>query len=156
MKHIHLCAAVLCAGLAHAEVADIAPAAACNYLAHIGLRTTTYMRQAGGEYQCVSPHVNIGMVNNIAYLVTGSEHATREIRLVIEVDQPDEAAAIHRRLKDVANALAAKLGLELPDPILQGITTGHGARAAVASRNISVIRTDRPAARGYELRVSFE
>jgi hypothetical protein len=148
-------AALSCSASTQAEIVDVAPATACNYLAGSGLRTTTYTRQAEGGYRCVSPRINIGMVNNIAYHVAGDEKVPRTIGLTIVVDAPAEAAAVHRRLKDVAGMLARKLDCDLPATIVQAVTEGRGAQASAGKRRISVIRTTTSAS-GYTLDVLFE
>lgn len=157
-----LLATALPANLSHAAIAGALPAVACNYLTAIGLPTTTYRQQADGGYRCTSPHIDIGTVpgkagrmNNIAYAVAGSAQAIDSLQLTIEVDNPDQAAAIHRRLKDVANTLARKLGVELSGRIEQAIATGRNDKDTAGPRTVSVVRTDR-AAGAYEVTVRFE
>jgi hypothetical protein len=150
------------ASLAQAEIAGVPPAQACNYLAGTGLPTTTYRQQADGSYRCASPHIDIGTVpgmagrlNNIAYAAGGTAQAIATLQLTIDVDNPDQAAAIHRRLKDVANILARKLGQELPDVIQAAIGAGSAATAAIGKQHVAVARSDR-AAGGYAVTVTIE
>lgn len=150
------------ANLSHAAIADAMPAAACNYLTGIGLPTTTYRQQADGSYRCTSPHIDIGTapgksgrMNNIAYAVAGGAQVIDSLQLIIDVANPDQAAAIHRRLKDVANTLARKLNIELSSKIEQAIAGGKNDKDTIGPRAISVIRTDRSAG-AYEVRVLFE
>lgn len=156
MKYLCLCAAIIFPGFAHAGLTDVAPMSACNYLAGIGLKTTTYTRQADGSFRCTSPHINIGAVNNITYYVVGSEQTATALTLAIEVDSPAEATAIHRRLKDVATTLAQKLGIVLPAALLEDISTGRDSRIAVDRRNVSVIRTPSSNGSGYAIKVVFD
>jgi hypothetical protein len=155
MRYLLAFAAFFIAATARADIANVVPATACNYLAGSGLRTTTYARQADGGYRCASPSINIGMVNHITYHVAGSEMAPRAIGLTIVVDAPAEAAAIHRRLKDVAGTLAQKLGCTLPDTIAQAVAEGRNAQASAGQRRISVVRTTTSGS-GYTLDVVFD
>lgn len=148
--------------VAHADIAQMKPGQACNYLAGTGLPTTTYRQQADGSYRCASPHIDIGTLpgksgrlNNIAYAVAGGAQSVAALRLTIDVDNPEQAAAIHRRLKDVANILAGKLRVELPAPIQDAIANGANASASVGAYTASVQRSDR-AAGGYAIEVSFQ
>lgn len=155
------------AGLAHArfagaEIAGVQPKAACNYLTGIGLPTTTYRALADGSYRCGSPLIDIGTapgrtgrMNTIAYAAVGDARSIATLQLTIDVDNPEQAPAVHRRLKDVAVALAGKLGAELPAPIQAAIAAGSAAKAAIGTRNVTVARTDR-AAGAYEIKVMFE
>lgn len=155
-------ATILPVTLAQAAIAGTPPATACNYLVGSGLPTTTYRQQADGGYRCTSPHIDIGTVpgkagrmNNIAYAVAGNAQAIESLQLTIEVDNPDQAAAIHRRLKDLANTLARKLGVELPGRIEQAIAVAKNDKDSVGPRVISAVRTDRPTG-AYEMKVVFE
>ena len=145
-----------------ADISDIEPASACNYLATAGLRTTTYRQQADGSYQCISPHVDIGTnpgsdrtVNNIVYAAVGTIKSTDRIQLIISVDNPNEAKAIHRRLKDLCNVLAEKLHIELPTALQDAIAIGNNAKAQVEKRSVAVLRKDRPD-HSYEVKVIFD
>ncbi|HSB95464.1 MAG TPA: hypothetical protein VLC91_03395 [Spongiibacteraceae bacterium] len=147
----------------NADLSDLSPASACNYLATIGLRTTTYRQQADGNYQCITPHVDIGTatgqngaLNNIVYYVIGKEKSIDTIQLVIDVSNPNESVAIHRRLKDVSNFLAEKLHTELPKPIQEAIAVGRDAKAVVNKRAVSVQRSNRAANNAYSVQVVFE
>lgn len=155
-------AAFFIAAVAQADIASVIPATACNYLASNGLPTTTYRQQADGSYRCGSPHIDIGTVpgksgrmNNIAYTVTGRTQAIDALQLTIDVDNPDQAAAIHRRLKDVAKALAHKLDAELSSAVEEAIASGSTIKDVSGKHTISVVRTDRPTG-GYEIKVIFE
>jgi hypothetical protein len=147
----------------NADVADVTPNAACNYLATIGLRTTTYRQQADGSFRCITPHIDIGTIagtngalNNIVYYAVGQEQAIDSLQLVISVNNPNEATAIHRRLKDVANALAKKLSAVLPAAIEQSIAVGSNANSVIDKRAVAVVRTNRSADNGYEVKVIFK
>jgi hypothetical protein len=162
MKLRFLIVTALLASFAHAEVAGVSPASACNYLTGNGLPTTTYRQQADGTYRCSSPPVDIGTIpgrrgrlNNIAYAVAGSAESIAVIQLVIDVDNPEQAPAIHRRLKDVAKVLAHKLGLELSVPVEEAIASGSTIKGIAGKYTASVVRTDRFAG-GYEVKVMFE
>jgi hypothetical protein len=156
------CAWLFAAIGCNADVTDVTPTAACNYLATIGLRTTTYRQQADGSYRCSSPHIEIGTVagndgalNNIAYHVVGQERSIDSLQLVISVSNPNQATAIHRRLKDVANVLAEKLRVVLPAAVQENIGVGSNAKTFVDKRAVAVVHKDRSTA-GYEVKVIFE
>jgi hypothetical protein len=94
-------------------------------------------------------------MNNITYAAAGNAQAIESLQLIIEVDNPDQAAAIHRRLKDLANTLARKLGVELPGRIEQAIAAAKNDKDTIGPRAISAIRTDRSTG-AYEMKVVFE
>lgn len=150
-----LIAAMTGCSFAQADLSDVAPAAACRFLSGTGLPTTLYAKQSDGGFRCISPQINIGHENYLTYQVDGSETATHAIGLKIAVEAPAEAAAIHRRLKDVAVVLAQKLGSALPDTIAQAIAEGRAVKATADRRSIAVIRTALAGDR-YTLNVVFE
>lgn len=164
MRH-RLLAGMTCALLslgASAQLAATKPGQACNYLTGAGLPTTTYRQQADGIYRCASPHIAIGTVpgrsgrlNDIAYAAEGGAQSIAALRLSIDVDNPEQAAAIHRRLKDVANMLARKLRVDLPASIQDAIASGADARVVIDNWTVSVRRADR-ATGGYAVAVVFE
>jgi hypothetical protein len=162
MKYRYLSATALLASLAHASIDGAAPASACNYLTGSGLPTTTYRQQADGSYRCSSPAIDIGTVpgrtgriNNIAYAVAGSAQSIAAIQLTIEVDNPEQAPAIHRRLKDLAKVLARKLGAELSSPVEEAIANGNAAKDVLGKHTAAVVRSER-ASGGYDVKVIFE
>jgi len=162
MPSLLIISAWLLAVACHANTSDIEPTTACNYLAAAGLRTTTYRQQADGSYQCISPHVDVGTnpgsngaLNNIAYSVIGTTTSIDHIQLAIDVNNPSEAKAIHRRLKDLSNVLAGKLHSDLPTALQDAIATGNNIKAQIEKRGIAVLRKDRPD-KSYEVKVIFD
>jgi hypothetical protein len=147
---------------AHAAIGNVLPARACNFLAGNGFPTSTWRQQADGKYRCSSPRIDIGTVagkngrmNNVSYAAEGDARSVARLYLTIDVDNPEQSAAIHRRLKDVAIALARRLDIELPDALQKAIADGGNSRIALGEPIVAVTRTDRPAG-GYEVRVVFE
>jgi hypothetical protein len=162
MKYRYLFTTLLLAGAVHAEITGVSAAQACNYLTGTGLPTTTYRQQSDGDYRCSSPHIDIGTMpgksgrlNNIAYTVSGGQQSIEALQLTIDVDNPEQATAIHRRLKDVANILARKLGTELSGALQGAIAAGSTFESKEGKYRVSVTRTDRSSG-GYETKVSFE
>jgi hypothetical protein len=162
MSSLLIFSAWLLAAACHANTSDIEPAAACNYLAAAGLRTTTYRQQADGSYLCISPHVDVGTnpgsngaLNNIAYSVVGTTKSVDRIQLAISVNNPNEAKAIHRRLKDLCNVLSEKLHDELPIALQEAIATGSNAKTLIEKHNVAVLRKDFPD-KSYAVQVIFD
>jgi hypothetical protein len=101
------------------EVADWhKPETACALLDEIGLKTNAYKNYdpdfSANEFACFSHYKEIGrgrpMPNNLAYYVTGDQHAAKELKLVLNVNDRDNAEDGHRALA-IASGLLAKNAL---------------------------------------------
>jgi hypothetical protein len=132
------------------------PNEACSFLAPT-LVTRGYKHDFDDEYYCSSPYKEIGqselrLANNLAYYVTGGVDVADTARLVLNYNQPDNAAPATGQLVEAAKALSFKAtGSDLPPSVLSAISAGRSAVEISGSFRHEVKREDWPTGRGYEI-----
>lgn len=132
------------------------PGEACSFLLPT-LVTRGYKHEFGNEYYCSSPYKDIGMSsagmpNNLAYYVTGRSDAADTAKLVLNYNQPANAAAATKQLVDASKKLSLNAtGTELPQSILSALSVGRSATFSSGKFRHEVKRDEWPTGRGYEI-----
>ena len=158
---ICLCACCAIVAPASATLNDSNPKTACSYLNDIGLNTRGWKHQYDAEYGCSSPYKEFGpgfpLKNNLAYYVDGKANKAEKLKLVLNVNNKNEAKAAHREMLKAAISLVKKaLALDLPQSIVQAIEKGTKATAKIGGASIELIRIDWPRGKEYELKLFIE
>lgn len=131
------------------------PNEACSFLEQT-LVTRGYKHDFDDEYHCSSPYKDIGqsdlrLANNLAYYVTGGADVADTVKLVLNYNQPANAAPATQQLVAAAKTLALKAtGDELPPSILSALLGGRSTVEVSGPFQHEVKREDWPTGRGYE------
>ena len=131
------------------------PNEACSFLEPT-LVTRGYKHDFDDEYHCSSPYKDIGqsdlrLPNNLAYYVTGAADVADTAKLVLNYNQPANAATATRQLVAASKMLALKAtGSDLSPTILSALSAGRSAVEVSGAFQHEVRREDWPTGRGYE------
>ena len=131
------------------------PNEACSFLEPT-LVTRGYKHDFDDEYHCSSPYKDIGqsdlrLANNLAYYVTGGADVADTVKLVLNYNQPANAAPATKQLVAASRALSLKAtGSDLPPTILSALSAGRSAVEVSGAFQHEVKREDWPTGRGYE------
>jgi len=161
VKHLIVSAIIFCllaAGDVTAAMKDIKPSEACNYLVSSGLSTSGWKNYYDDVYGCTSPYKEFGagypLKNNLAYYVEGTTKAVRELKLVVNVNNPTEAKKAHSELLKAAEVLVKKsLNESLSDSIQNAIINGKNISSTIGDTTVEVLRDNWPTGKGYEIKV---
>lgn len=131
------------------------PIEACSFLEPT-LVTRGYKHDFDDEYHCSSPYKDIGqsdlrLTNNLAYYVTGGADVADTVKLVLNYNQPDNAAPATKQLVAASRTLSIKAtGSDLPPTVLSALTVGRSVIEVSGAFQHEVKREDWPTGRGYE------
>ncbi|MFC1825463.1 hypothetical protein ACFL9T_22345 [Thermodesulfobacteriota bacterium] len=161
VNHLIVSAIIFCllaAGDVTAAMKDIKPSVACNYLVSIGLSTRGWKNYYDDVYGCSSPYKEFGtgypLKNNLAYYVEGTATAVRQLKLVVNVNNRDEAKKAHAELLKAAEVLFKKsLNKPLSDSIHNTITNGKNMSSKIGGAAVEIVRENWPTGKGYEIKV---
>lgn len=160
---VTICMSACCAIIAPASATlkDLNPNAVCAYLNDIGLNTREWKHQYDAEYGCSSSYKELGsgsaLKNNLAYYVDGKANKAEKLKLVLNVNNKNEARLAHREMLKASKSLVKKaFGLDLPQSIAQAIEKGTKATANIGNASIELIRINWPTGKGYELKLIIE
>lgn len=150
--------------LAHTSTAaciNAAPQDACKFMTEIDLATRGYKNSDGLEYLCSSPYKEFGnggsLRNNIAYYAEGQTAKINRLKLVVNVNQKNQAKSAHSELHRAAELLVKKtFGSSLPDGVDKSLITGSQGSWKHKGCTIKLNRKDWPTGKGYELRFTIE
>lgn len=132
-----------------------APNEACSFLEPT-LVTRGYKHDFDDEYHCSSPYKDIGqsdlqLANNLAYYVTGEADVADTVKLVLNYNQPVNAAPATKQLVAASKTLSLKAtGSDLPPAILSALSASRSAVEVSGAFQHEVKREDWPTGRGYE------
>jgi hypothetical protein len=160
-RTIAFLALAICSLPAVADVAQPSPEIVCQYLADSGLKGRKWVADYGdGTSGCATDYKDIGggspLANNLAYYVTGKGRQVRQVKLVVNYNQPKSASAVTSALISASQKLAVKaLGTKLPDSISSLIKSGKPGSLKVGSGEVEVSRDDWPTGKGYEVHVTM-
>ncbi|ACK69507.1 GUN4 domain protein [Gloeothece citriformis PCC 7424] len=136
------------------------PLAVCSYLNEVGLKTRDYKDLLGdGNYSCSSPYQELGekssgLKNNIAYYVSGSLTNITELKIVLNVNQPNQAQSAHQTMVNYGNILLKKaIGMNFTQEILKALELGTPNSWNFNNYTILVIREDWINGKGYEIKL---
>lgn len=135
------------------------PQDACQYLSHT-LPTRRYNDAVGdGIYICASEYQDIGtrtsdrMANNLSYYVIGTQNHARKLKLLLNYNNPKQAASGTTALITAAKELAiAATGKSLPKTIESKLKTGKAGETTIDGIRHAVYRQNWPRGNGYEVR----
>jgi len=99
------------------------PYRAKDFLKHHELATRDYHRSFGDEWFAGSSYLELGsefpLPNNLAYYVTGTEHAATSLKLCLNVNRADERDMAEARFVEVGSTLLdASLGTAAAEPAI--------------------------------------
>lgn len=146
---------------AFADLKSSDPEQACTYLADSGLPTRGWKVLTSSYSGCSSAYKDIGtgfpLANNLAYYATGDSAGVNELKLVVNLNQPNDSAAAIEALSNTAKKLSeTAAGKPLPASIEQAIKGRKAAGAKVGVTHVQVVRDNWPTGSGYELQVIFK
>lgn len=135
------------------------PQDACQYLSHT-LPTRRYNDAVcDGIYICASEYQDIGtrtsdrMANNLSYYVIGTQNHARKLKLLLNYNNPKQAASGTTALITAAKELAiAATGKSLPKTIESKLKTGKAGETTIDGIRHAVYRQNWPRGNGYEVR----
>lgn len=132
------------------------PKEACSFLQPM-LVTRGYKNDYDQEYHCSSPYKeigssNAGLANNLAYYATGHAKEVDKVKLVLNYNQPAEAAVATKQLVEAAKILSLKAtGGELPSVILSALSKRRSVVKLSGKFQHEVKRENWPGNSGYEI-----
>lgn len=143
---------------AAAELKVTGPSEACNLLANSGLKGRRWVDYGDGTSGCASDYKDIGsgrpLANNLAFYATGFGQSVKQVKLVMNANNPASASAAIKQLSQASENLSVKLlGVQLPDDIKTAISKGTPMSALLGVGTVKVIRDAWPTGRGYEIQV---
>lgn len=135
------------------------PQDACQYLGNT-LPTRRYNDALGdGIYICASEYQDIGtrtrdrMANNLSYYVIGTQNHARKLKLLLNYNNPKQAASGTVSLIAAAKELAiAATGKSLPKTIESKLQAGKAGETTIDGIRHAVYRQNWPRGNGYEVR----
>ncbi len=158
VKILALTIATLLSVPATAELKIKDAPAVCSVLADLGLKGRKWVDYGDGTAGCASDYKDIGsssgLPNNLAYYATGSGSSAAQVKLVLNYNQPSQAAKATPQLLKAADRLSAlMLGAPLPASIKNAVSNGKPVKERLGAGEIEVTRDNWPTGKGYEVHV---
>ncbi|WP_137279545.1 hypothetical protein [Pseudomonas rhizoryzae] len=143
---------------ASAELKFTGPSDVCNLLANSALKGRKWVDYGDGTSGCASNYKDIGsgrpLANNLAFYATGVGQAVKQVKLVMNVNNPASASSAIKQLSQASAILSTKLlGAPLPDDVRAAISKGATKTAVLGSGSVEVLKDVWPTGRGYEIQV---
>lgn len=134
---------------------------ACGALLEVGLKTTGWKDRGNSEFSCITPYKDIGaglpLANNLAYYAEGNAKSVQLVKLILNINQRNQAQVAHKELLSAASLLSVKAtGKELPKNLKDAITRGTSISQKLGASSVQILRINWPTGRGYEVKVIFE
>jgi hypothetical protein len=132
---------------ADAGVAAIKPADACQLLDSISLSTFGWITYSDTESKCSSRSIQIGsgnpFKNSLEFHVEGTGQTVHQLKLIVNVLNPDESDKAHDALKTAAQHLIMKLtNKPAPENLLKAILDGKNISSKTGDFMVDVIRKE--------------
>lgn len=132
---------------ATAGVERIHPSEACNLLKSIGLPTTGWRLYYDDECGCSSRAKSIGAgnpyKNQISYSVEGKGKTVRQLRLIMNILNPEEAESAHAEFQYAVKLLIEKIiSQPAPGSIFRAIANGTDMVLRINDVLIEVVRKE--------------
>jgi hypothetical protein len=132
---------------ANAGVQAIKPAEACQLLDSISLSTFGWNTYSDNESKCSSRSVQIGagnpFKNSLEFHVEGTGQTVHQLKLIVNVLNPDESDKAHDALKTAAQHLIMKLtNKPAPENLLKAILDGKNISSKTGDFMVDVIRRE--------------
>lgn len=128
---------------AHAELPKSNPSEVCELLGDIGMQSRGWKAVYDQEYACMSAYKDVNgsdsIPNNIAFYAEGDSSRVKQVKLVLNVNNPRGAVADHAALLKAANHLSVKLsGGALPLLVQGAIRAGTPVSKKEGRQEITV------------------
>jgi hypothetical protein len=154
-------ATVLLFSSAQAEIILKNPTMACIALDEASLKTRGWKDRGDSDYGCTSPYKDIGagypLPNNLAFYAEGEKSSVKLVKLVLNVNKPENAKSGHEALLRATEILAKKAtGQLLSKTLNTSLLSGKRTKEKAGNTNITVIRDDWPTGLGYQIKIIFE
>lgn len=158
LKNIIFFVAAFTSLQAVAEVKVTSPADACGLLTDIGLKGRKWVDYGDGTAGCASDYKDIGagrpLANNLAFYATGVGQTVKQVKLVMNANNPASASSAIKQLSQASEILSTKiLGAPLSSDIRAAISKGTPKSAVLGSGSVEVVKDVWPTGRGYEIQV---
>ncbi|EPG1832750.1 TPA: hypothetical protein N2B89_005898 [Pseudomonas aeruginosa] len=154
---------LLSASSAFAALPSNNPDQVCAYLTREHLPTRGWHVQDDSFAGCSSNYRELGdsgtgLANNIAYYATGQGNTVSQVKIVLNLNQPQNPTRSIDALKQATRVLVQNmLNKAPPAEITSAIQHRRGdVKINLDQTSISVIRDDWPSGKGYELQVIIE
>lgn len=135
------------------------PYRAKNFLADVGLPTGFYHKIMDGleEWSASSSYLDIGtsvFPNRVSYYVDGNEYVATSLKLVLDVNNPEDADSAFEKLNELVGTLFEKAfkGL-LPEDIEEFVLEGPESEVMFQTKIVKMTREDWGSANGYTVKV---
>ena len=141
------------------------PSDACAYLSSIsGLSTSEYAENSDmkvhvcfSSYKVLGDENAIPMADNLAYYAYGDENLVRKIQLILNVNQPDNAADTISSFIDAASQLMQNaLHSQPPKALLEAIQNGESKQLNFKKYDIQLSRDNFSGSEGYSLKLTIK
>jgi len=137
------------------------PEIAKKFLDQNGIYTNQYKNRLGHEYVSFSSYQDIGsatpLPNNIAYYVKGDSDTVKTLKLVLNVNQPNDAQTAHSVMLNHSQTLYQEVfAKELPPNLKEAITKGKQDQLEIEGCVVTLNREDWPTGKGYSLELVIE
>ena len=141
----------------HWQNAEIAK----KFLDQNGIYTNQYKNRLGHEYVSFSSYQDIGsatpLPNNIAYYVKGDSDTVKTLKLVLNVNQPNDAQTAHSVMLNHSQTLYQEVfAKELPPNLKEAITKGKQDQLEIEGCVVTLNREDWPTGKGYSVELVIE
>lgn len=148
---------------AFAAIPSTNPELVCDYLTREHLPTRGWHVQDESFAGCSSNYrelggTGMGLANNIAYYATGQGNTVSQVKIVLNLNQPQNPNRAIDALKLATRVLVQNMLKKAPPAeVTSAIQHSRGdVKANVGQATISIIRDDWPSGKGYELQVIIE
>lgn len=145
----------------YAEYENSNTAEACGLMNSMGMVTRGYKNPDGMGYFCSSPYKELGrefpLANNIAFYAEGDAQNVKKLKLVLNVNSKPNSEKAHIEFANcVETLLKMALKAALPQETKIAILTGSNGKWKINNASISVVRTDWPTGKGYDIKFIIE
>lgn len=133
----------------------------CSILQQQGLSATKNWHEYEGleMWGCNSTYKELGsgsdpysLANNLAFYADGSRSSVTQVKLVLNVNNRNDASFGHKKLLEAASALSSKvLGKSLSENLKKAIINGKPTSEKLNSTTLEVKRDNWPTGKGYEV-----
>jgi|GEM_PF-575054 len=135
------------------------PYKAKDFLLADGLKTDDYHVLIGetDRWWAGTSYLEIGsgiLPNNISYYVDGDKEAVKQLKLVLNVNERNQAAEAHEKLSHLTvKLIELALGCEVPPNAHNALKYGEPINAELRGKVLSIERQEFPNGSGYTIKV---
>lgn len=122
------------------------PVAATKLLLSENLQTSDYHRTYDGEWWASSSYVSINkeslLPSNIAYYISGDEHAVKRLKLVLNVNHREDSPIAEKKFFQVCKILLQSSVSDVPIHVLEKISHSEMNDIEISCKRIRLLRSD--------------